>query len=85
MVFFLGKGFCAAICCSVLQYDAVCCSVTHCVAAVYFSEFEFVEADVTRSSRAARNCVAVCCSVLQYVAVYCSVAHCVAAVCSSAF
>ena len=49
---------CVAVCCSVLQCVAVCCSVLHCVADIH-----------THSV----SCVAVCCSVLQCVAVCCSV------------
>ena len=64
------------VCCSVLQFDAVCrldldavrCSVLQCVA-----QGVDVLHRTTSKSMSALQCVAVCCSALQCVAVCCSV------------
>jgi len=52
-----------AVCCSVLQCVAVCCSVL---------------LELMIEAAKAKECVAVCCSVLQCVGVCCSVMKCVA-------
>jgi len=60
----------SAVCCSVVQCVAVCCSVlyTYGMQARGTKQYELH----------AVQCVAVCCSVLQCVAVCCSVLQCVA-------
>ena len=63
---------CFALFCSVLQFDAMCCSLMLCVA---------VEGGEGRAV-CILKCVAVCCSVLQCVAVCCSVLPCVELHCS---
>jgi len=68
----------SSVCCSVLQYVAVCGIVTQCVA-VWESchSREWVMAHKSmRSYGTTFQCVAVCCSVLQCVAVCCSVLQC---------
>ena len=57
---------CIAVCCSVMQYAALCRSMLQCVAACC-SVLQYA---------------AVCCNVLQCVAGYCSVLQCVAVCCS---
>jgi len=81
-----------AVCCKMLQCDAVCCSVLQRVAAEFLGDFD-------ETSISLLQCCAACCSafqwsccvitidrgsnlVLQYVAVRRSVLHCVAAYCS---
>jgi len=58
---------CVAVCGSVLQYIAVCCSLVQCVA-VCGSVLQYVAVCCSLV-----QCVAVCCIVLQCVAVFCSV------------
>jgi len=53
---------CVAVCCSLLQYNVVCCSILQCVA-----ELENVnELSTTQIHHAQflRDCIAVCCSVV---------------------
>jgi len=70
---------CVAVCCSVLQYVAVCC-VAVCDKRTKFHLRFITERSLIRYS--VLQCVAVCCSVLQCVAVCCSVLQCVAVCCS---
>jgi len=62
---------CFALFCSVLQFDAMCCSLMLCVA---------VEGGEGRAV-CILKCVAVCCSVLQCVAVCCRVLNFIAVCC----
>jgi len=66
---------CGAVCCSILQYVTVYCSVFYCVA-VCRSVLHYKSLNLPR--QVLPLCVAVCCSVLQCVAVCCSVSQCVA-------
>ena len=68
---------CVAVCCSVLQSDAVCCNVLQCIG---------IRHD-TCTLRSSECCsvlqrVAVCCNVLQSDAVCCSMLQCVAECCN---
>jgi len=69
-----------AACCSVLQYDVVCC-----VAGGVAGDVGRIAAECAVWSYCSyvcsRVCVLVCCSVLQCVAVCCSVLQCVAVCC----
>ena len=75
-------------CCSVLQHDAVCCSLMLCVVVAHevvagvLNLLQCVRACILRFAPLCNLRVAVCCSVLQCVAVYCSVLQCVALRCS---
>jgi len=61
-----------AVCCSVMPYVAVRCSVLQCIALCY-SELQWVAGQCL-----VLQCVTVCCSVLQWFAVCCSATSCVA-------
>ena len=61
------EASCVAVCCSVLQWVAVCCSASCARDAIFIQALY----------------VAVCCSVLHCVAVRCSVFRCVAVCCSA--
>jgi len=89
---------CVSVCCSVLQYAAVCCSMLQCVlvccsvlqyAAVCCSMLQYVAVRFSMLQYVAVCCimlqyVSVCCSAFQYVEVRCSILQYVA-VCCSAF
>ena len=64
---------CGAVCCSVLQFVAVCCSVFH-----LYKNGNLVDQMQGADAHGLR-CVAVCCSVVQCAAVCCSVLQFVAA------
>ena len=87
-----------AVCCSVLQCVAVCCSVVQCsvvqCVAVCCNVLKLLRCSLLQSFAEFRSmlqcvgqcvgqCVAVCCSVLQCVAVCCSVLQCGAVQCSA--
>jgi len=76
------------LCCSVLQYVAMCRSVLRCAAVCFISsscDSNTLCCSVLQCVAVCRSvlrCVAVCRSVSQCVALYCSVPHCVAMCCS---
>ena len=63
---------CVAVCCSVLKYDAVCCS----------AEINIDKRSLEETDLAIKKSVAACCSVLQCVVLCRSVLQCVAVLCS---
>ena len=65
------------VCCSVLQFVAVCCSLLYCVV-VFPMELMTAAHSMCDKSDHGMSYAAVCCSVLQCVAVCCSVLQCVA-------
>ena len=68
------KGVCATVCCNVLQFVAVCCSVAVCCRVLQcdFAQIEHLNLMFDKMV-CVLQCVAVCCIVLQCVAVSYSV------------